>query len=153
MSQVSKLFAGSDHAGLSLKKELLAQLGVEFPSLHIEDCGTHAEESTDYPQFARIVAQNVVKHAARGILICGSGIGMCIAANKVSGIRAAMAWDVTSARLSRRHNDSNILCLGARLVGQEVALEVLRTWLVTSFEGGRHQNRIDLISKMEKEGT
>ncbi len=147
----NKVFIGSDHAGLPLKAVLVPQLKEAFPSLDFHDLGTHDGSSCDYPDFAQKVAESVVKEEARGILVCGSGIGMSIAANKVHGIRAAMAWDATSARLSRQHNDSNIVCMGARLLGVEVALEAAKTWLKTEFEGGRHQRRVDLIHKLEKE--
>jgi ribose 5-phosphate isomerase B len=146
---VGKVFIGADHAGLPLKKALVEQLKKEFD---LEDLGTYSEDSVHYPDFAKKVAERVANEKARGILVCGSGIGMSIAANKVPGIRAAMAWDVTSARLSRQHNDSNIVCMGARLIGPEVALEAARTWLTTEFQGGRHQVRIDLIGDMERTG-
>jgi ribose 5-phosphate isomerase B len=146
----TKLYLGSDHAGLALKNAILARVRIDYPQIAIEDCGTHDEASCDYPEFARRVADNVVKHGERGILVCGSGTGMAISANKVDGVRANVAWDMTSARLSREHNDSNILCLGARLLGQEVALDVVSIWIKTAFLGGRHQKRVDLIHAIEK---
>ena len=110
------------------------------------DEGTYSKESCDYPEFARKVANLVAeKKADKGILICGSGIGMSIAANKVKGIRAALCSETTSARLSREHNNSNILCLGQRLIGETMAFEIVETWLNTEFAGGRHQHRIDII--------
>ena len=144
-----KVFVGGDHAGYALKKQVLEHLSTAFPQMEFKDCGTDSEQSVDYPDYARKVADAVVKQSARGILICGSGIGVSIAANKVNGIRAALCSDSTSARLSREHNDANILCLGARLVGVEVALDVCRTWLTTAFQSGRHQRRVDLIRKLE----
>ena len=150
MSEKQKIFLGCDHAGFSMKKALLHQLSKEFPDLKFDDVGTHSEESADYPKFAGDVAGKVTA-GGRGILVCGTGIGMSIAANKVKGIRAVVAWDVTSARLSRQHNDTNVLCLGARLVGPEVALETARVWLSTEFQGGRHAKRVDMIHDLEKE--
>lgn len=146
---MKQLFVGSDHAGFSLKKNLLSQLAAEFPDWKVEDRGTQDTSSVDYPVFAKRVADKVIAHQARGILVCGSGIGMGIAANKVAGVRASVAWDVTSARLSREHNNSNILCLGERLLGAEVAREILRVWLTTEFLHGRHIRRMELISEME----
>src|SRR5687767_8434655 len=113
MSQ--KIFVGSDHAGISLKKPLLEGLRKALPQLQFEDLGCHSEESVDYPDFAEQVGRKVAETKGRGILVCGSGLGMCIAANKVNGVRAASAWDATSARLARQHNDANVICLGARL--------------------------------------
>ncbi len=145
----TQVFVGADHAGFALKQALLPILKKEFPNFQFEDLGTHSDESVDYPDFAEKVAREVASKSARGILICGSGIGMCIAANKIKGVRAASAWDATSARLSRQHNGSNIICIGARLTGQEVANEITRVWLKSEFEGGRHQKRIDRISQLE----
>ncbi len=150
MAETTTFYFGSDHAGYSLKKTLIETLKKEFPQFTFEDCGTHSESSCDYPDFAAKVAHKVVEHSTRGILICGSGLGMSIAANKVFGIRAAEVWDVTSARLSREHNNANIACLGSRLVGPETALETCRTWLKTEFLGGRHQGRIDKITALER---
>lgn len=147
------IFFGSDHAGYGLKKVLLAQLSSQFPDRTFEDCGTQDSTSVDYPVFAKTVAEKVVAQGGRGILVCGSGIGMSIAANKIAGIRAAVAWDVTSARLSRQHNDSNVLCLGERLLGLEVAWEIARVWLTTEFLQGRHVRRIELIREMEAKGN
>ena len=145
-----KIYIGSDHAGFALKRLVTKFLATEMPAVSFEDLGCHSEESVDYPNFADAVGKRVAKEGTLGILICGSGIGMSIAANKVSGIRAAECWDVTSARLSRQHNNANILCFGSRLVGQEVAFDMCRIWLTTEFLEGRHQKRIDLITKLEK---
>ena len=145
-----KLFLGADHAGFALKRELMARFAGEFPILELVDLGTHSTESVHYPEYAKRVADQVVAQAARGVLICGTGIGVAIAANKVAGIRAATVWDATSARLSRQHNDANILCLGARVLGPETAFEAARVWLTTGFEGGgRHQIRIDQITRLD----
>ena len=132
---------GSDHAGTALKatlREALEQAG--HPAL---DMGTHGPESVDYPDFANAVAAAVLDGRARfGVLVCGTGIGISIAANRHAGIRCALVHDVTGARLSREHNDANILAVGARVIGPEVALDALRAFLATPFAGGRHERRI-----------
>lgn len=139
-----KIAVGSDHGGLEYKEKILEFL--KNKGYETIDEGTYSKESCDYPEFARKVASLVAeKKADRGILICGSGIGMSIAANKVKGIRAALCSETTSARLSREHNNSNILCLGQRLIGETMAFEIVETWLNTEFAGGRHQHRIDII--------
>ena len=136
---------GSDHAGYKLKqylKERLTAWGHE-----VEDVGTHSTESCDYPTFGAAVARRVVALGgeARGVAVCGSGIGISIAANRVGGVRAALVSEPTAARLSRQHNDANVLCFGERLIGQAVAEEALRVWLETPFEGGRHARRVALL--------
>lgn len=139
-----KIAVGSDHGGLEYKEKILEFL--KNKGYETIDEGTYSKESCDYPEIARKVANLVAeKKADRGILICGSGIGMSIAANKVKGIRAALCSETTSARLSREHNNSNILCLGQRLIGETMAFEIVETWLNTEFAGGRHQHRIDII--------
>ena len=139
-----KIAVGSDHGGLEYKEKILEFL--KNKGYETIDEGTYSKESCDYPEFARKVATLVAeKKADKGILICGSGIGMSIAANKVKGIRAALCSETTSARLSREHNNSNILCLGQRLIGETMAFEIVETWLNTEFAGGRHQHRIDII--------
>lgn len=150
MPQSEKVFVGCDHAGFALKVPLLEGLKKDLPHLVFEDLGCVSETSVDYPDYAKLVADQVGAGKGRGILICGSGLGMCISANKVKGVRAVSGWDATSARLSRQHNDANVLCLGARLTGPEVALETARVWLTTEFQGGRHERRIDLIKKLEE---
>lgn len=135
----------SDHAGLPLKLALKAALEAEGHT--ILDLGTHGPESVDYPDFAAKVADAIATGVAPfGILVCGSGIGMAIAANRHPGIRAAVLHDSTEARLTRAHNDANIACFGARTIGVETALDALRTFLATPFEGGRHQRRVDKLS-------
>jgi ribose 5-phosphate isomerase B len=141
----SHVIIGSDHAGFQLKKTLIDFLKKEFPSLAVEDAGCYSEESVDYPTVGNDVATKVAAKNCAGILLCGSGIGVSIAANRVKGIRAALVDNVTAARLSRQHNDANIVCLGARLIGTEVAFDILRSWLTTPFEGGRHQRRVELL--------
>jgi len=143
-----EIIIGSDHAGFELKnslKDFLVGRGY-----NIIDLGTDAEDSCDYPIFAEKVAKKVAESKGKGILICGTGIGMSIVANKIKGIRAALGYDVESAKLSRQHNDSNILCLGARKISEKDAYEITRIWLSTPFEGGRHQRRLDLITKLEQ---
>ena len=142
--------AGSDHAGLRLKQELIEHLrgrGVE-----VVDVGTFTAESTDYPFYARKVAESVASGSAeRGLLVCGTGIGVSIAANKVPGIRAAAVSDTFSAQMAVLHNDAQILCLGARVVGPGLALSILDTFHDARFEGGRHQRRLDQITHLESE--
>jgi ribose 5-phosphate isomerase B len=143
-----KIALGSDHAGLSLKKEIIKHL--EEKSLEIKDFGTYTEESCDYPDYAYAVAREVSgKNYDLGILVCGTGIGISIAANKVKGIRAAACSDTFSAHASREHNDANIITLGERVVGVGLALDIVDTFLNSTFQGGRHQKRIDKISEIE----
>ncbi len=145
-----KIAIGSDHAGFSLKekiKEFLLHKGHE-----VIDFGTTSENSTHYPLFAKDVSLSVQRgEADRGILVCGTGIGMSITANKFRGVRAALCLNEYMARMSRLHNDANVLCLGDRVIGEELALSIVEVWLETSFEGGRHTKRIELISEIEKE--
>ena len=139
---------GSDHGGFELKREIMAHL--DSLGLEYKDYGTYSPESCDYPVYGEAVARAVASGAAeRGILICGTGIGISIAANKVRGIRAANCGDCFSAEFTRRHNDANILALGARVVGPGLALKIVDTFLDTPFEGGRHARRVDLISELE----
>ena len=139
-----KVAVGCDHGGLDLKyivQSVLKDLGHE-----IDDQGCNSPESVDYPNFAKAVSSLVNDGKCdRGILICGTGIGMSMAANRIPGIRAALCHEMFSARMSREHNDANILCLGARVIGQGLAAEVVRTWMTTDFAGGRHQRRIDMF--------
>src|SRR6266436_3666454 len=139
-----KISLGSDHAGFRYKekvKELLGSLGHE-----VLDFGTDSEEPVDYPLFIRPAAEAVARgEAERGIVLGGSGNGEAIVANKVKGIRCALCWNLESARLSRQHNDANVLSLGERMIPLEMALEIVKVWLVTAFEGGRHEARIRQI--------
>lgn len=144
-----KIAFGSDHAGLPLKKEIISHL--EGKGIQIEDFGTYTESSCDYPEFALKVAEEVAaKNFDFGILVCGTGIGISIAANKVPGIRAAVCGDTFSAHACRQHNDANVLALGQRVVGLGLALDIVDIFLDTKFEGGRHQTRIDKITDIEK---
>ena len=144
-----RIALGSDHAGYELKQKLkpfLQRLGHA-----VEDCGTNSTASCDYPDFAHAVTKQVASGAAeRGILICGSGIGMAIAANKAAGIRAANISNEYEARMSREHNDLNVLTLGARILDESQAETIVDVWLKTQYEGGRHQKRLDKIAKLEK---
>lgn len=144
-----KLLLGSDHGGIHLKehiKKYLADKGYE-----ITDVGTYSEDSCDYPDYAAKLCGELVKGTAeKGILICGTGIGISIAANKCKGIRAAVCNDVYSAKMSREHNNANVLCMGERIVGVGVAELIVDTWLNTEFAGGRHARRVDKIMALEK---
>ncbi len=139
------LFA-SDHAGLELKN-LLVQRARER-GFEVEDLGVHASGSADYPDFAHAVAARVTaSDAARGVLVCGTGIGMAMAANRHPGVRAALCHDAFTAEMARRHNDANVLCLGGRVTGPGVALQILDLFLSTPFDGGRHEPRVAKIEK------
>jgi len=143
-----RIALGSDHGGFQLKKaikEYLDQQGIAN-----QDLGTYNAEAVDYPDYARQVAEAVAGGACdRGILCCGTGIGVCIAANKVPGIRAALCHDTFSARAAREHNDANILTLGERVIGAGLALDIVATWLAAEFNGGRHARRVGKISAIE----
>jgi len=147
---MKKVLIASDHAGLNGKraiKKILDDMGVEY-----EDLGTNSPDSVDYPDYAERVAKGVASgEAERGILVCGSGIGMEIAANKVPGVRAALAWNEETAKLARQHNDANIVAVGERTTPQETIDRIVRAFLTTDFEGGRHERRIGKIAKLEEE--
>ncbi len=144
-----RIVIGADHAGFHAKetiKKFLTEAG--YP---VEDVGTQSEESVDYPDFARRAAEKVARGEARfGVLVCGTGMGMAITANKVSGVRAATAHDTTTARLAREHNDANVLTFGGRVVGDEQAMALVREFLNAEFAGGRHQRRIEKIAELDK---
>jgi len=143
---------GSDHRGVEAKRRLVASLQQQGHT--VADVGTNAQESVDYPDLAYEVAQRVSKGTAeRGILICGTGIGMCIAANKLRGVRAAPCHDSITAEMSRRHNDANVLCLSADLLGEELIERMVRIFLETPFDGGRHARRVEKIGKIEEESS
>jgi RpiB/LacA/LacB family sugar-phosphate isomerase len=143
-----KLVIGGDHAGLELKNILIKTL--ESENYEILDCGTFSTESVDYPDFAEKVAAVVLKQKITGIIICGTGIGISIAANKIPGIRAALCYNLETARLAREHNDANIIALGARMLDTQLAIDVVKTFLVTEFAAGRHRRRVEKIIQMEK---
>lgn len=138
----------SDHGGINIREEiknLMDEMGIQY-----EDFGCECETSVDYPDYALPVAEKVASgEFDRGILICGTGIGMSISANKVKGIRCALVHDVYSAKLTRQHNDSNMIAMGERVIGPGLAREIASTWLSTEFEGGRHANRIGKIAEYE----
>lgn len=139
---------GSDHGGFNLKEEIkkmFTEQNIEF-----RDFGTHSAESIDYPEISQKIGQAVMSgECTRGIIICGTGIGVCIAANKIKGIRAALCHDVFSAQMSREHNDANVLTMGERVIGPGLACMIVSTWLNTEFAGGRHGRRVDKISALE----
>ncbi|MBU9724368.1 MULTISPECIES: ribose 5-phosphate isomerase B [Bacillaceae] len=143
-----KVAIGSDHGGLNLKREitnLLQEMGIEY-----EDVGCDCTDSVDYPDYGIPVAEKVANgEVDRGILICGTGIGMSIAANKVKGIRCALVHDLFTAKVTREHNDTNILAMGERVIGPGLATEIARVWLSTEFEGGRHATRVGKITEYE----
>lgn len=147
-----KFLVASDHAAVSAKAivvDELRQMGVD-----VRDLGPSDTTSVDYPDFAAAVAGGIASgEAERGVLLCASGIGMSIAANKVDGVRAALVHDVTGAALSRRHNDANVLVLGGAMLGERLIRDIVRTWVDSSFEGGRHQRRVDKITGLEQART
>ena len=144
-----KIAIGADHAGFALKEGLRDALHAK--GLEIVDFGTHSNQSTDYPDYASAVAGAVSKgEADRGILVCSTGVGMSMAANKVDGVRAALAFNADEVALTRRHNDANVLTLGARYNSLEQASDLVDVFLNTPFEGGRHQRRVDKIADLER---
>ena len=144
-----KIALASDHAGFEEKeklKKILDEIGVEY-----EDLGTDSLESVDYPDFAAKVGEAVASGAAeQGILVCGSGIGVAIAANKIRGVRAAQAWNAETARLARQHNDANVLTIGARVIPEAEIPAIVKAWFAADFAGGRHEKRIEKITALEK---
>lgn len=145
-----KITLGCDHAAYELKKKVIAHL--EARGVEVIDVGTDSTESCDYPNFARAVCKNVQDGVTElGILICGTGIGMSMAANKHRGIRAAACSDTFSARLTRQHNDANVLCFGERVVGVGLACDLVDQFIDTDFEGGKHKRRVDMIMEIEAE--
>lgn len=145
-----KIAVGADHAGFTLKERLVEKLKSE--GHEVVDFGTHSTESTDYPDFAAAVGRAVAhKEADTGLLVCSSGVGMSIAANKIHGIRAALGTNTDEVSYVRRHNDANILAIGAKYTDEATASALLDTYLTTPFEGGRHARRIEKINKLEQE--
>lgn len=144
-----RIAIGADHAGFADKEKIkrqLDELGIEY-----EDVGTDSTKSVDYPVYAQKVAERVASGAVeRGILVCGSGNGMQIAANKVRGVRAALAWNAETAKLARQHNDANVLSVPARMISPETVVEVIKSYLEAEFEGGRHARRVQEINDLEK---
>jgi ribose 5-phosphate isomerase B len=141
-----KLAIAADHGGFELKNSIKHGLEVRYPDLTILDLGVNALDSVDYPDFADKVAQAIrAGEADRGILVCGTGIGMCIRANKFPGIRAAVVFDPYTAQMAKAHNDANVICLGGRTTSPETAIQMVQTWLDTPFEGGRHVRRVEKL--------
>jgi len=144
-----KIAIGSDHAGFEVKEKIKKQL--EEMNLEVEDLGTASTDSVDYPDFGAKVGREVAGGKAdEGIIVCGSGIGIAIAANKIRGVRAAQAWNEETARLARQHNDANVLSIGARVLPSEEIPKIIRAWFDAKFEGGRHAGRVAKISALEQ---
>ena len=149
MKSTGPIVIGCDHAGYNLKENIKSVLADH--QIDIDDCGTHNESSVDYTEFGARVAQKVsTGEFDRGILICGTGLGMSMIANRFPGVRAALCNDLFSAIMCRRHNDANMLIMGGRVIGADLAREILRAWLETPFDGGRHKERIDNIDARSK---
>lgn len=144
-----KIAIGADHAGYEAKERIKRQL--DEMNIAYEDLGTNSLDSVDYPDFGAAVGRHVVSGKAdEGIIVCGSGIGIAIAANKIHGVRAAQAWNEETARLARQHNDANILSIGARVIPEQEIPKIVRAWLEAKFEGGRHGKRVEKITDLEK---
>ena len=149
MSEQTRTIAvGSDHAGYELKQLVAEHLAAR--GLEVVDLGAHSTDRVDYPDFGEAVGRAVTSgRADLGVAVCGSGLGICMAANKVKGVRAATVHDATSARLTREHNDANVICLGERLTGPQVALDAVDAWLDAEFEGGRHAERVAKLDALD----
>ncbi len=144
-----RIAIGSDHRGCQLKSKIVAML--EEDGHTVDDVGTTGSDSVDYPDYAAIVGKKISRRdVERGILVCGTGIGMAIAANKISGVRAATCWDELTAEMSRRHNDVNVLCLSADMLGERLVGRLVEVWIKTDFEGGRHARRVEKINELEQ---
>jgi RpiB/LacA/LacB family sugar-phosphate isomerase len=142
-----KVAIGCDHAGYDLKQEIIVHLRAE--GYTIVDCGAFSRDSVDYPDIAATVTAAVLEQDIPGVIICGTGIGISIAANKIKGIRAALCSDCYTARMAREHNNANVIALGARVIGPGLAVEVVKTFLSSSFAAGRHQRRVEKICQLE----
>jgi len=150
MSNNPKIFVGSDHAGFALRKRLAGHLRER--GHEVEDLGAASSEPSDYPDCAAAVGRAVREHdGTLGVLVCGSGMGVCLAANKLRGVRAAMPWNREMAQLARAHNDANVLCLGARFLSEAQAVELVEAWLGATFEGERHARRLGKVQALERE--
>jgi ribose 5-phosphate isomerase B len=143
-----RVIAGSDHAGLALKNSLIAHLQAK--GIEVVDLGTHSQASVDYPDYAEAVARKVAAGEGLGLLVCGSGQGMAMTANRIPGVRAAVVSDTFSACATRQHNDANVLCLGERILGPGLAAEILDIFIATPYEGGRHQRRVEKMAMLER---
>ena len=147
---MKKIIIGCDHGGFELKNEIIAHLSKK--GIEVTDMGTYSTDSCNYPDYARAVCKKIQSgEFERGILVCGTGIGISIAANKHNGIRAACCSDTFSARMTRMHNDANVLCMGGRVVGPGLACDMVDLFIDTEFEGGRHQARVDLLTDIEND--
>lgn len=145
-----KLIIGSDHGAVELKQAIKDMLATEFANVEIIDVGTNSGESVDYPDIAKLVCEPVAEgHADRGIVLCGTGIGISIASNKINGIRCALCHEAYTAQMCREHNNANILALGGRTTGVEIAYQIVRIFLTTEFAGGRHERRVNKIMALE----
>lgn len=145
-----KIAIGSDHAGFEVKEQIKKQL--QDMNLEVEDLGTDSTESVDYPVYGAKVGREVASGKAdEGIIVCGSGIGIAIAANKVKGVRAAQAWNEETARLARQHNNANVLSIGARVTPEQEIPKIVNAWFDAKFEGGRHERRVEEITELESE--
>ncbi len=150
--EVTEIALGADHGGVHLKDKLVTHLRDQ--GYAVRDCGTTGTDSVDYPDFALAVAQQVASGSCRwGIVVDGAGIGSCMVANKVPGVRAALAYDVSSARNSREHNHANVLTLGAGLIGENLARQIVDAWLATPWGGGRHARRVEKINQIEQQAS
>ena len=147
--KIKSMAIGSDHSGVALKAFIRG--GLEKIGIKVLDCGTNSEESVDYPDIAKATCAKIIAgEADSGILICGTGIGICISANKVKGVRAAQVSDEYSAKMAKKHNDANVICLGARTIGPDLAWDIVKAYLQEDFEGGRHNRRLDKIRELEE---
>ncbi|MCK5760007.1 MAG: ribose 5-phosphate isomerase B [Candidatus Delongbacteria bacterium] len=146
MSCEEKIYLGSDHGGFELKE--IIKIFLEDNNYTVEDLGCYSEGSVDYPQFGRAVAKAVVENNARGIIICGTGVGISMAANKVKGARAGLCHSIEYAKLTRQHNNANILAMGGRFIEPDLAKKITEAFMNTEFEGGRHQRRVDDIDNV-----
>lgn len=145
---MEKVYIASDHAAFETKSLLIEKIQAEYPHLQLIDLGCNSNERCDYPFYAAELAKKVQKKSARGILLCGSGIGVSMVANRFCGVRAALCRSQEDAKLSREHNDSNVICFGARVNSVEEILQMFRVWKASEFEGGRHQQRLDLFQSI-----
>ncbi|MBR6200035.1 MAG: ribose 5-phosphate isomerase B [Spirochaetales bacterium] len=148
----NKIIIGSDHGGFDLKQEIIAFLQNDM-KYEVQDMGCYDKNSVDYPDIAETVCNEVKKSGLYGILICGTGIGISISANKINGIRCALCSDEYSAKMTRHHNDANVLALGGRTVGPELAKSIVQTFLTNDFDGGRHEKRVNKIKLLEEKQT
>jgi len=147
--KVMQVIVGSDHGGYELKSELLERLKTLYGDIHFKDVGVHANDRVDYPDYADMVVDQIQgKEGSLGILMCGTGIGISMRANRFRGIRAALVWDAFTAEMAKAHNNANILCLGGRSIDVDTAVHCVKVWLETEYEGGRHDQRLAKLDQM-----